>query len=176
MKSGSWFIRELDAMLQPSKCWKAIFELRHAGSQASRTCQGKVSGSCGTTMNKRKALQHFILLATCGLSPKSALLGGTPDTASVLRIWGPRVDETLSNPLLAVLTKLEADYRQTHPGVTFIHHLKGNDSALGGLYVGAADLALMDYKRRAMACRFGAASHQWHPEWLHAWYGLLIAI
>src|SRR5947209_493511 len=48
------------------------------------------------------------------------------------------------SPLLGVLTRLEADYASEHPGVRFAHQLNGNSSALGSLYIGAADLALMD--------------------------------
>lgn len=67
---------------------------------------------------------------------------GKESSGVVLRIWG--VGAKGKSPLTAVLTKLEADYRKEHPEVSFTHHLSGNDSALGGVYVGAADVAFMD--------------------------------
>jgi phosphate transport system substrate-binding protein len=62
----------------------------------------------------------------------------------MLNIWGLNADGTGASPVLEVLTALEKHYQQEHPGVTFANHLNGNDSALGGLYVGVADIALMD--------------------------------
>lgn len=69
---------------------------------------------------------------------------GKQDARIVLRIWGAGGEDRSASPLLGVLIKLETDYRKSHPEVTFTHHLTGNDSALGSLYVGAADLVLMD--------------------------------
>ena len=71
---------------------------------------------------------------------------GGENARSVLRIWGAGAEgqSQSASSLPRVLTKLETDYRREHPEVSFAHHLSGNDSALGGLYVGAADLALMD--------------------------------
>ena len=71
----------------------------------------------------------------------AAPASGSPAT---IRIWGVGPGGRIASPLLGVLTKLEDDYRIGHPEVSFVHHLNGNDSALGGVYVGAADLALMD--------------------------------
>lgn len=68
----------------------------------------------------------------------------TKNATTELRIWGVGGVAQSASPLLIILTKLEADYQREHPEVTFSHHLSGDDSALGGLYVGAADLALMD--------------------------------
>jgi phosphate transport system substrate-binding protein len=66
------------------------------------------------------------------------------NSPATIRIWGVGPGGRVASPLLGVLTKLEDDYRIGHPEVSFVHHLNGNDSALGGVYVGAADLALMD--------------------------------
>ena len=43
-----------------------------------------------------------------------------------------------------MLKRLEADYASDHPQVRFAHALNGNSSALGAVYIGSADLALMD--------------------------------
>jgi ABC-type phosphate transport system substrate-binding protein len=69
-------------------------------------------------------------------------LHGQPDSAShdstVLRIWGEG-----SSELLRALNRLEAGYSAINPDTHFLNQLHGNDSALGGLYVGAADLVFM---------------------------------
>ncbi len=69
---------------------------------------------------------------------------GKQNTKIVLRIWGAGGEDGSASPLLSVLIKLETGYRKGHPEMSFTHHLIGNDSALGGLYAGAADLVLMD--------------------------------
>lgn len=63
---------------------------------------------------------------------------------TTIRIWGAGNGRRGVSPLLGVLAKLEADYRTDHPDTDFANSLNGNDSALGALYVGAADVALMD--------------------------------
>ena len=69
---------------------------------------------------------------------------GKQNARIVLRIWGVGGEDQSASPLLGTLIKLETDYRKGHPEVSFTHRLTGNDAALGGLYVGAADLVLMD--------------------------------
>jgi phosphate transport system substrate-binding protein len=74
---------------------------------------------------------------------------GQPPAASsaasptVLRIWGQGSQPNADGALLQVLSRLEAAYTQINPSVSFSNELRGNDSSLGGLYVGAADLAFM---------------------------------
>lgn len=61
----------------------------------------------------------------------------------VLRIWSQANETTGNGTLLQMLTRLEAAYSGLNPAVHFADELHGNDSALGGLYVGAADLVFM---------------------------------
>jgi phosphate transport system substrate-binding protein len=75
-----------------------------------------------------------------------AVRGPNSNPGAVLRIWGIGAEGQGTSPVLDILTKLEMNYRRMHPEVSFTHHLSGNDSALGGLYVGAADVVLMDRK------------------------------
>jgi phosphate transport system substrate-binding protein len=56
----------------------------------------------------------------------------------VLRVWGAE-----SSELLLTLNRLEAAYSVINPDTHFDNQLRGNDSALGGLYIGAADVAFM---------------------------------
>ena len=88
------------------------------------------------------------LLLGLGVSARAqvAAMGHTADAQSqtIIRIWGIGPASNGTSPVLGILTKLEDEYRRDHPEVSFVHHLNGNDSAVGGLYVGAADLALMD--------------------------------
>ena len=48
-----------------------------------------------------------------------------------------------SRDLLLTLDRLEAAYSAMNPNTHFDNQLRGNDSALGGLYVGAADVAFI---------------------------------
>jgi phosphate transport system substrate-binding protein len=64
--------------------------------------------------------------------------------ATTIRVWGVGSGTHAPGPLLGILAELEHDYRNDHPTVKFVNTLRGNDSALGGIYVGAADIALMD--------------------------------
>ena len=54
-----------------------------------------------------------------------------------IRTWG-------SGNLGTIASAWEAGFRQRQPGVRFETSLRGNASALGGLYTGAADIALME--------------------------------
>ena len=60
----------------------------------------------------------------------------------VIRIWG-RIDERPTRKG-TLLPQWEAGFRKLHPEISFLHSLTGNNSAIGGLYTGAADLAFMD--------------------------------
>lgn len=91
-------------------------------------------------------LLGLLLGCSASAAAQGAATGHTPDAQSqtILRIWGIGSTTNGTSPVLGILTKLENEYRKDHPEVSFVHHLSGNDSALGGLYIGAADLALMD--------------------------------
>jgi phosphate transport system substrate-binding protein len=88
---------------------------------------------------------HFVcfLVALIVVANTRTLQGQAPDVSpshdpKVLRVWGAK-----SGELLRALNRLEAGYRALNPDTHFDNQLRGNDSALGGLYVGAADLVLM---------------------------------
>ena len=57
--------------------------------------------------------------------------------AGLIRVWG-------SGNLSTLAAAWEQGVRQRQPGMRFQTSLRGNASALGGLYTGAADIALMD--------------------------------
>lgn len=83
------------------------------------------------------------LVALVLVANMPALQGQAPGASSshypmVLRVWGSG-----SSELLRALNRLEAAYSAIHPDAHFDNQLRGNDSAVGGLYVGAADLAFM---------------------------------
>jgi phosphate transport system substrate-binding protein len=85
-----------------------------------------------------------VLVAIAGMpAPQRRLSGASPSDTTVLRVWGQGVPSTGGDTFLKVLTRLEASYAEINPSVHFSNELRGNDSALGGLYVGAADLAFM---------------------------------
>lgn len=88
--------------------------------------------------------RSHIYLAVVFLFAQPVVLASSAQAGAELRIWGLGEGRGSASPLLGVLIKLELDYMRLHPEVTFTHHLNGNDSALGGLYVGAADLIFMD--------------------------------
>jgi phosphate transport system substrate-binding protein len=62
----------------------------------------------------------------------------------VLHIWGQGSKTSGDGgTLLQILTRVEAAYSKINPAIHFVNELHGNDSALGGVYVGAADIAFM---------------------------------
>jgi phosphate transport system substrate-binding protein len=88
---------------------------------------------------------HFVcfVVTLVVVANTSTLQGQAPGASSshdpkVLRVWGAR-----SSELLRALSHLEAGYSAINPDAHFDNQLRGNDSALGGLYVGAADLVFM---------------------------------
>jgi phosphate transport system substrate-binding protein len=88
-------------------------------------------------------LAAFVTLFCAGV-----VFGQTPqveaDSPAVIRIWGVGTGGT--SPMSEILKRLETAYIALHPDVQFIHRFFGNDSALGGLYSGAADLVFMTRK------------------------------
>jgi len=68
----------------------------------------------------------------------SAMGGG----AGAIRIWGH--GHKGEDYILTLLRAWEDGFRKTHPEVRFDDELNGNASAIGGLFTGAADLAILD--------------------------------
>jgi phosphate transport system substrate-binding protein len=69
--------------------------------------------------------------------------GQTADSApGTIRIWGH--GHRGQDYILTLLHAWQDGYRQTHPEVRFDDQLDGNASAIGGLFTGTADLAILD--------------------------------
>jgi phosphate transport system substrate-binding protein len=85
------------------------------------------------------------LIVVSGLATCRGVLQGQDASSPpvVLHIWGQGSQATGSTALPQTLTRLEAAYTRHHPTIHFANELYGNDSALGGLFIGAADLAFM---------------------------------
>jgi phosphate transport system substrate-binding protein len=64
-----------------------------------------------------------------------------PDT-SAIRIWGHGHDG--QDYIQTLLTAWQNGFLKSHPGVHFEDTLYGNASAIGGLFTGVADIALLD--------------------------------
>src|ERR1700687_5069527 len=62
--------------------------------------------------------------------------------AGVIRTWGHGSRE--KDFVGALVRSWEGGFRKRHPAVRFETSLLGDKSAIGGLYTGAADLALME--------------------------------
>jgi len=77
--------------------------------------------------------------ATSCLAQQSHLPQYDPErqVTGVIRVWG-------GSRLTDLLRTWEAGFKAIQPGVSFNNGLEGDDSALGGVYTGAANLALMD--------------------------------
>jgi len=83
-------------------------------------------------------------LLTLFLSAAAAGFGQdapAPD-GSTIRIWGH--GHRGQDYILTLMKAWEDGFRKTHPGVKFDNELYGNASAIGGLFTGVADLAIMD--------------------------------
>ena len=65
----------------------------------------------------------------------------TQHVAGQIRIWGHGGRSKDFDSVL--LQSWEEEFRKYQPDVQFENHLRGNASAIGGLYTGAADIALM---------------------------------
>ena len=83
------------------------------------------------------------LNAQSNLQQGGSLLTYTPSQAvsGVIRIWGHGGRGKDFDG--ALLKSWEEEFQKYQPNVRFENHLQGNASAIGGLYTGAADLALM---------------------------------
>jgi phosphate transport system substrate-binding protein len=60
----------------------------------------------------------------------------------VIRTWGH--GRLGSDFIGGLVQSWQRGFRELHPGVDFVTTLRGNDTAIGGLYTGAADIALME--------------------------------
>ncbi len=75
------------------------------------------------------------IMIALSAAPGSFAQAKTQQQAETLRIWG--------DPFMAsVLEAWEGRFRRAHPEVRFENNLMGTDTAMPGLYGGAADLAL----------------------------------
>jgi phosphate transport system substrate-binding protein len=75
----------------------------------------------------------------------SAFSQSSPATASagdVIRIWGH--GHKGQDYILTLLGAWQDGFRRLHPNARFNNELDGNASAIGGLYTGTADLAILD--------------------------------
>jgi phosphate transport system substrate-binding protein len=66
----------------------------------------------------------------------------TKQVSGVIRIWGHGSRQ--ADYMGGLVQAWERAFEQLQPGVSFRNELYGDDSALGGVYTGAADLALLD--------------------------------
>jgi phosphate transport system substrate-binding protein len=91
-----------------------------------------------------KAGHTALLAAICACAPISEIpdRAQTPASASTIRIWGH--GHRGQDYIQTLLTAWQNGFRKTHPAVVFDDQLYGNASAIGGLFTGTADLAIMD--------------------------------
>lgn len=91
------------------------------------------------------SMLHFKRAAILGMV---LLIGGTgfcqnmPIHEGTLRVWGH--GHRGQDYILTLLRALQEGFRKTHPEVRFENDLDGNASAIGGLFTGTADLAILD--------------------------------
>lgn len=79
--------------------------------------------------------------STTGSSGSLPVYVPTHNLAGQIRVWGHGGrDKDFDG---ALLKSWEDEFHEYQPDVRFENHLRGNASAIGGLYTGAADLALM---------------------------------
>ncbi len=67
---------------------------------------------------------------------------GTPKSVNTIRIWG--VGRSNAGSMQTLLEGWEKGFARTHPDQHFESSLFGDDSAMGGLYTGVAEIAVMD--------------------------------
>jgi phosphate transport system substrate-binding protein len=91
-------------------------------------------------MSPRTPISLALLLLLAGSLPPLALAqAAAPNT---IRVWGH--GHRGQDYILTLLRAWQDGYRATHPGVSFDDQLDGDASAIGGLFTGVADLALLD--------------------------------
>ena len=93
-------------------------------------------------------LAHIQRIALAGFTlglAQAALCQSLPApnaAAGPIRIWGH--GHKGQDYILTLLRAWQEGFRQLHPDARFENELYGNSSAIGSLYTGAADLAIMD--------------------------------
>jgi phosphate transport system substrate-binding protein len=92
------------------------------------------------TRSRRIALVGIALSFTYAAISQSP--PATTDSAGVIRIWGH--GHKGQDYILTLLKAWQDGFRKLHPDAHFDDELDGNASAIGGLFVGAADLAVLD--------------------------------
>jgi phosphate transport system substrate-binding protein len=71
-----------------------------------------------------------------------SVLAQTATSAQTIRIWGH--GHRGQDYIQTLLTAWQNDFLKSHPGTHFEDTLYGNASAIGGLFTGTADIALLD--------------------------------
>jgi phosphate transport system substrate-binding protein len=89
---------------------------------------------------RRIGLAGFTLSLALAALPQSP--SAAADNVGLIRIWGH--GHKGQDYILTLLRAWQDGFRRAHPGVRFDDELDGNASAIGGLYTGTADLAILD--------------------------------
>jgi phosphate transport system substrate-binding protein len=106
-----------------------------------------------------KAAHTALLAAICAFAPVLArpATAQAPASASTIRVWGH--GHRGKDYIQTLLTAWQNGFRKTHSAAAFDDQLDGNASAIGGLFTGTADLAVMDREASFIeldACEQGA--------------------
>lgn len=84
----------------------------------------------------------FAAAIWCARAPSAISQSVAADTSASIRIWGHGHDG--QDYIQTLLTAWQDGFLKTHPGVHFEDTLYGNASAIGSLFTGVADLAVLD--------------------------------
>jgi len=125
---------------------REVQRVPHAGTVATHRCDATARI---TNMKVRLATCLFVLLPALGHSshageldlpapyePRQAVEG-------TIRIWGHGAYDKSQDFIETLVLAWEAGFRKHQPQVAFENHLNGTAAAIGALYTGAGDLALM---------------------------------
>lgn len=98
----------------------------------------------GRWINSRERALHIVFAAAlwCAHEPMAVSQSVAPDTSTAIRIWGH--GHSGQDYIQTLLTAWQNGFLKSHPGVRFEDTLYGNASAIGGLFTGVADIALLD--------------------------------
>ena len=85
------------------------------------------------------------LVGACGAAEPDlpAAYQSRQPVSGVIRIWGHGSYNPSQDFIGALVLAWETGFRKQHPGVRFDNHLNGTAAAIGALYAGVGDLALM---------------------------------
>jgi phosphate transport system substrate-binding protein len=93
--------------------------------------------------SKRRALPIVAAAALwCAHAPSAISQSVAADSSSTIRIWGH--GHSGQDYIQTLLTAWQDGFLKSHPGVHFEDTLYGNASAIGGLFTGVTDIALLD--------------------------------